>query len=254
MGTIRIRFILVALAVGFFAVGMAAFLNYFKYKSTFGEIVKQRVLVLGRGVENAIQASLSVGMQFSELGTLTSFIEREKAADRLILAIDVFDPSGRVIYSTDPARVRREVPAAWLRAAERSKTTEWSAEESDEFIAGISVKNQFDLTVGYLALRYSRDYMNRKSAEVGREILLAALSAFGLIALVAPLALVVVIRRFERDLLALESAVSHLEDGREPPAPVGSAFDGAIASLRDSLRGARQGLDEVRAKLDSAGS
>ena len=34
MGTIRVRFIVVALVVSFFAVGMAAFLNYFKYKST----------------------------------------------------------------------------------------------------------------------------------------------------------------------------------------------------------------------------
>ena len=45
MGTIRLRFIVVALVVSFFAVGMAAFLNYFKYKSTIGGIVKSRVLV-----------------------------------------------------------------------------------------------------------------------------------------------------------------------------------------------------------------
>ena len=48
MGTIRVRFIMVALVVSFFAVGMAAFLNYFKYKSTIGGIVKSRVLVIGR--------------------------------------------------------------------------------------------------------------------------------------------------------------------------------------------------------------
>ena len=70
MGTIRIRFILVALVVSFFAVGMSAFLNYFKYKSTIGGIVKSRVLVVGRGIENAVQASLQLGMQFSELSQL----------------------------------------------------------------------------------------------------------------------------------------------------------------------------------------
>jgi len=67
MGTIRVRFILVALVVSFFAVGMSAFLNYFKYKSTIGNIVKSRVLVVGRGIENSVQASLQLGMQFSEL-------------------------------------------------------------------------------------------------------------------------------------------------------------------------------------------
>jgi hypothetical protein len=253
MGTIRIRFILVALVVGFFAIGMAAFLNFFKYKSTLNEIVKERVLVVGRGIENAVQASLQVGMQFSELDMLSPLMQREKDTDRLIHGIDVFDPSGQVIYSTDPARVKREVPLAWMRAAERSKTTEWIAEEGNDYIAGISLKNNFDLTVGFLAMRYSRDYLQGASRDVGQQILVASLIAFVVVAFVTPLALVVVIRRFERDLQVLETAVTHLEDGSPPPQPTGSAFDGAIASLRESLGGAKRGLDEVRAKLDAAG-
>ena len=252
MGTIRIRFILVALVVGFFAIGMSAFLNFFKYKSTFGTIVKERVLVVGRGIENAIQASLNVGLQFSELSMLPPLMLREKATDKLIHGMDVFDPSGQVIYSTDPERVKREVPLAWMRAAERSKTTEWIAEEGDDYIAGISLKNNFDLTVGFLAMRYSRDYMDSASKEVAREILVASLIAFVVVAIVTPLALIVVIRRFERDLSTLESAVSHLEDRATPPPPTGSAFDGAIASLRESLQGVNKELDDVRAKLDAA--
>ncbi len=47
--------------------------------------------------------------------------------------------------------------------------------------------------------------------------------------------------------------VLHREDGSPPPQPTGSAFDGAIASLRESLRGARTDLDDVRRKLDAAG-
>ena len=253
MGTIRIRFILVALVVGFFAIGMSAFLNFFKYKSTFAEIVKERMLVVGRGIENAVQASLNVGLQFSELGTLPPLMQREMEADKLILGMDVFDPAGQVIYSTDDARTRREVPSGWMAAAQRSKTTEWTAEEGSEIIAGISLKNNFDLTVGYLAMRYSRAYVDTAASAVGREILIVSAIAFLLVALVTPLALVVVIRRFERDLGVLESAVTHLEDGSAPPQPTGSAFDGAIASLRESLRGVKADLDDVRHKLDTAG-
>lgn len=253
MGTIRIRFILVALVVGFFAIGMSAFLNFFKYKSTFAEIVRERVLVVGRGIENAVQASLNVGMQFSELGTLPPLMEREMAADKLILGMDVFDANGQVIYSTDPARVRREVQPGWLTSAQRSKTTEWSAQDGEEIIAGISIKNNFDLTVGYLALRYSRAYVDSAAGGVGREILSVSAIAFVAVALITPLALIVVIRRFERDLNVLETAVTHLEDGSPPPQPTGSAFDGAIASLRESLRGVKGELDDVRRKLDAAG-
>ncbi len=252
MGTIRIRFILVALVVGFFAIGMSAFLNFFKYKSTFGASVKERVLLVGRGIENAVQASLNVGMQFSELGTLPPLMQREMQTDKLIVGMDVFDPTGQVIYSTDAARVKHEVPASWIQAALRSKTTEWSAEEGDEVVAGISLKNNFDLTVGYLGMRYSRTYIQNASKGVGREILVASAIAFGVVALVTPLVLAIVIRRFERDLRVLETAVTHLEDGSAPPQPTGSAFDGAIATLRESLRGVKDDLDDVKRKLDAA--
>lgn len=253
MGTIRVRFILVALVVSFFAVGMAAFLNYFKYKSTISNIVKSRVLVVGRGIENSVQASLQLGMQFAELSQLPQLMQREKSSDRLIRGIDVFDVNGQVLYSTDRGRVGQKVPSAWTTAAERAKGTEWSNEAPGEYVAGISVRNAFNLTVGYLGLRYSREEVERAAATAGREILLAALASFAAILVVAPLALVVVIRRFERDLRALEAAASRLED-RTPQAPAaGSAFDGAIGHLRASLREANKSLDDLRARLDAAG-
>jgi hypothetical protein len=253
MGTIRVRFIMVALVVSFFAVGMAAFLNYFKYKSTIGNIVKSRVLVVGRGIENSVQASLQLGMQFNELSQLPQLMAREKTSDRLVRGIDVFDTSGQILYSTDRARVGQKVPGTWTGSAERTKATEWSTEESDEYVAGISLKNAFDLTVGYLALRYSRDEVERAAATAGREILLAAIGSFIGIAVVAPLALIVVIRRFERDLRSLEAAASHLEDRTQPMPAAGSAFDSSIGHLRASLRDANKSLDDLRAELDSAG-
>jgi hypothetical protein len=253
MGTIRFRFIMVALVVSFFAVGMAAFLNYFKYKSTIGNIVKSRVLVVGRGIENSVQASLQLGMQFSELSQLPQLMQREKSSDRLVRGIDVFDSSGQVLYSTDRGRLGQKVPSAWTAAAQRSKSTEWATDEANEFVAGISLKNAFDLTVGYLALRYSRDEVESAAAKAGREIALAALLSFLGIAIVAPLALIVVIRRFERDLRTLEAAASHLEDRAQPLPATGSAFDSAIGHLRASLRDANKALDDLRAKLDTAG-
>ena len=253
MGTIRVRFILVALVVSFFAVGMSAFLNYFKYKSTISGIVKSRVLLVGRGVEDSIQASLMVGIQFNEIGTLGEMLRREQLSDPLLRGIDVFDSNGQVIYSSDRARVGQKVPDAWIRAAERSKTSEWSAEAAQDYIAGISVKNSFDLTVGFLALRYARSEVDRAAAKAGAEILAASLTAFAGVAVFAPLALIVVIRRFERDLRSLEAAAGQLEEKGAPEPKAGSAFDAAIGSLRDSLDEANKSLDQLRAKLDAAG-
>lgn len=253
MGTIRVRFILVALVVSFFAVGMAAFLNYFKYKSTIGGIAKSRVLVIGRGIENTVQASLQLGMQFNELSQMNQMLARERSSDRMIRGIDVFDSNAQVLYSSDRSRVGQRVPDAWMAAAERSKTTEWSSEAADDYVAGISVRNAFDLPVGFLAMRYARDEVDRAAAAALREILASALTAFAAIAVIAPLALIVVIRRFETDMMALEAAAGHLED-RSESAPTGnSSFDTAIGTLRASLTEANGALDDLRAKLDAAG-
>jgi hypothetical protein len=157
----------VALVVSFSRSAWRRFLNYFKYKSTIGNIVKSRVLVVGRGIENSVQASLQLGMQFNELSTLPQLMQREKASDRLVRGIDVFDANGQVIYSTERGRVGQKVPGGWNLAAERSKTTEWTAEAPDEYVAGISLKNAFDLTVGFLALRYSRDEVERARRRPG---------------------------------------------------------------------------------------
>jgi uncharacterized protein involved in exopolysaccharide biosynthesis len=252
MGRIRVRFILVALVVSTFAIGMAAFLNYFKYKSTFGGVVRERVLVIGRGIENSVQTSLSLGMQFTELAALPTQISREQAADKIILGIDVFDHTGTAIYSTDRSRVGRGVPEGWVAAADRSKTNEWSLEEPDQYVAGISVKNSFNLTVGYVALRYSRDTVDHATASAGREILFSSLMALVGIAVIAPLALIVVIRRFERDLSALEHATTDLEDTDKSIPRAHSAFDMQIATLRASLREADNALDDLREKMDSS--
>src|SRR5687768_4221096 len=147
MGTIRFRFICVALVVSFFAVGMAAFLNYFKYKSTIGGIAKTRALLVGRGIESSVQASLQIGMQFAELSQLNQLMQRERTSDRLVRGIDVFDPTGQILYSTDASRVGDRVPAAWTSIGDRStpKNNEWSLEGDEEYVAGISVRNAFNL-------------------------------------------------------------------------------------------------------------
>ncbi|OYU68434.1 MAG: hypothetical protein CFE45_42795, partial [Burkholderiales bacterium PBB5] len=79
----------VAVVVCGFAVGMAGMLNYFKYRSTATNIVKERLLVTGRSIDGSIQSSLALGLQFADIGTLPGTMQRERATDDLILSIDI---------------------------------------------------------------------------------------------------------------------------------------------------------------------
>ena len=107
--------IAVAMLACLFAVGMAALLNYFKYRSTADRIVSARLIVLGKHIENSVQASVALGIAFDDLGTLTGLMKREQTADGLITEINIFDADGKPLYSTDQMRMAQHtVPASWL--------------------------------------------------------------------------------------------------------------------------------------------
>lgn len=253
MQTTRMRFFGVALLTGVFAIGMATFLNYYKYKSTLGQIVKTRMLEIGLGIENSIQSSLALDMSFSELGTLPSLLDREIATDRLIRGIDVFDSTGRVLYSTEYARVGQAAPQAWMVAIRRVKGREWDVEEARESISGMALKNNFDLTVGYIAMRYSRDEIERNVSAMGARLLAISAVVFGVIALLVLPALLVVIRGFERDLAAIEREIRNLGNPDAPPMAGHPALGGAVAEVRQVLLSARTELETARRYLAGRG-
>jgi hypothetical protein len=245
MKSTRSRFIWVAALVCLFATGMATFLNYYKYKSTIGDIVKSRLLVVGYTIENSIQSSLALGLSFGELGTLPAMMEREKGAEKLVTAIDVFEPSGKMLYSTNPARVGTAVPPAWTAAAKLSKDREWQVQEPGEYVAGFAIKNNFDLTVGYLAMRYSRDYVDRNVAEMGMRLLAIGAGAFAAAVALCALLLSFLLRGYEHDMKAIEDCIAGKRDASAVPV----AFRDSVDELRGAVDGADAGLARVRASL-----
>jgi len=250
MKSTRSRFIWVAILVFLFATGMATFLNYYKYKSTFAQIVKSRLLVIGYGIENSVQTSLGLGMGFSELGALPDLMEREKAADKLITGIDVFDSAGKMLYSTDPARVGKAAPERWVANATGigAKGKEWQAEDEREFVAGISLKNNFDLTVGYLALRYTRDHVDANVEKMGWRLLLIGAVTFACASAFAALILMLILRRYERDMQAIGERIAGGGEAQAVP----EAFRPPVEELRDAIAGADASIAGVRRKLQGA--
>ncbi|MFM9886457.1 MAG: hypothetical protein ACKVQT_25810 [Burkholderiales bacterium] len=248
MESTRIRMIVVAVVVCLFAVGMATFLNYFKYRSTADQIVKGRLVVTGRSIENSIQASLAVGLSFADLDTLPALMERERATDDVILGIKVFDTSGRPLYGTDPLRALRTVPNVWIEAARHAGDADWFVDGGAESAVGISIKNNFGLTVGYLALRYSREKIDHAAHAVGRELALAAFAVFVGVAAFASLALVVVMRRLERDMRTAEEALRSPTD-KVPHAAAQGPFGSALVQFAESVRMAEKQIAGIRTTL-----
>jgi hypothetical protein len=249
MESTRRQMVVVALMVCLFAVGMAGLLNYFKYRGTAERITKERLVVTGKLIENSIQSSLALGLQFSELGTLPGTMERERAADDLILGIDVFDTDGRPMYSTDRLRATRAAPAAWLAAAKRSGSKDWFVHDGAQSAAGISIENNFGLTIGYLALRYSAERLDAAAGQVGRQLALAGVLIFAVSAALATLLLMAVMRGVAADVKAVEAALQSPDTLHQARAGGTGLFGHALRRFVDTVRQAEAQIAELRGQL-----
>jgi len=251
MDSTKSRMMGVAVVVCGFAVGMAGLLNYFKYRATSDRLVTERLVVTGRSVENSIQSSLALGLQFSDIGTLPGILDREQATDNLIQGIDIFDTEGKLLYTTDRLRSARPVPTAWFTAARKAGTGHWLVDDGEDTAAGISVQNNFGLTIGYLALRFSSERVRDESHAVAREIALSSLIVFLASAGLSSVALLAVMRRLgsdvgrvEKALLAGDSARATAIASRGPFGPALLRFlkttrlaEAEVARLRSLLQG-----------------
>lgn len=250
MNTTRPQMILVAVLVCLFAVGMAGFLNFFKYRTNAERLIKERLVVTGTSVENSIQSSLALGLQFGDLGTLPGTLERERATDDLILSIEVFDTEGKPLYSTDRLRASRSVPAAWLNAARHASGADWFVKNGDESAAGIAIQNSFGLVMGYLALRYSEEKVSDSTNAVARELAVSAFAVFAAAAALASLALLTVMHGLERNFAAVEAELRSADPLRTSEAVRKGPFGRSLARFFERVRGAEAEIALLRGNLE----
>ena len=249
MKSIQRRMILVAVLVCGFAVGMAGLLNYFKYRSTAERLVHERLLATGQAIENTVQSSLALGLQFSDIGTLPATLARERATDDVILGIDVFDASGALLYSTERARLGRPVPAVWLDAIRRVGDKDWFVGDGSDSAAGISIQNNFGLTIGYLALRYSDARLNQAVHAVGWQLAGNALLVFVVSAAGASLALLRVMKGLTRDMRAVKETLRSADPVRAPADVRNGPFGRALRQYFETVRSTEAQITELRGQL-----
>ena len=247
------RMIGVAVVVCGFAVGMAGLLNYFKYRSTSNRLVTERLVVTGRSVESSIQSSLALGLQFSDIGTLPGTLEREQATDSLIQGIDIFDTEGKLLYSTDRLRSTRPVPAAWLAAIHRASEGDWLVNEDDVAAAGTTIRNNFGLVIGHLAIRYAADRVRDQSYTVGREIAISSFLVFLASAGLSSVALVAVLKRLDADVNQVEAALKAGDSARAVALASRGPFGPSMQRFLKTTRLAEAEIARLRSQLNPGG-
>lgn len=133
------RLVLVVAAAVLAIVIVVAAGAYLAGQRVTAEIERARVSHLLGNLRSTTEANLSIGLALDQVSSLQTRIEREKAGDPSILAIDIFNVAGRSIYSTDRGAVGEAVPDSWNKAPETEDI--WSQSARGETVFGTRFDN-----------------------------------------------------------------------------------------------------------------
>lgn len=136
------RLVLVVAAAVLAIVIVVAAGAYLAGQRVTAEIERARVSHLLGNLRSTTEANLSIGLALDQISSLQARIEREKAGDPSILAIDIFNAGGRSIYSTDRGAVGEAVPDSWRKPPEIDEI--WSQSNRGETVFG----SRFDNDLG----------------------------------------------------------------------------------------------------------
>ncbi|MFG1301094.1 hypothetical protein V5F49_14975 [Xanthobacter sp. V3C-3] len=193
------RLILVAVISVTAAVVAVAVIAFSASDKVGEEIERARVANLLGTLRASTEANLSIGLLLDQISLLQPRIEREKTNDPSILAIDVFNPGGRAVYSTDRSAIGEEVSQDWIRRL--GTDLAWTEAERGDTVFGTRFENDLGVAGG-IAVTVSDEARSARSGRLGLDLAsrtLVLVVATSLAAALAALAFTYVLTRpFER--------------------------------------------------------
>ena len=115
--------------------------------------VMQRDSYLLHSLRTAAENYLAIGLSLDQMQALQGLIERERASFAQVQAIDIFNASGSLLYSTDLNALGSPVPAHWRERL--ADSTPWSHEEAGQRQLGTRFDNDLGQAAGGIVLTVS---------------------------------------------------------------------------------------------------
>ena len=104
-------------------------------------------------LRDGLEKNLSLGFDLVDNTQAQILVEQFLDRDKGLRAVEIFDPAGRFLFSTDRGSVGERVPTSWLSALEMSKRDHpWRVVGTDEDVLGIPLYGAVDVPVGYIAV------------------------------------------------------------------------------------------------------
>jgi hypothetical protein len=183
-------------------------------------------------LRDTIEANVGLGLPLADVRVVQDLIERARAADGQLLAVEVFSPDGVSLFNTDRGSIGESISSDWQRAVRfRLENERWSVEEPGGIVVGQAIRNDFGEPVGYLALTLSGDAREKDAWSV--LVAIAERAAF-LVPAALLLVLLATTALFDRLDRGLKALAVRLKSASLPPREAPPATE--LAALADRFR------------------
>lgn len=224
---------LALVAILAFTLAMTTSFAYYKYETVYSSLVQSRYSFVVFTIKKKVEDSLSLGFALRQLRQVQDIIEREKVRDTQILAIEVYNANGEVLFDTDRGAIGTLVPDEWKESIRAAGSQPFGHVDDDTLIVGLPLVNSLGKAEGAVVLRYPGAYLERQVGGLLGDFARDALMVLVVFAAVAVAGLHWLFRRVSRKLDAMEFTLGAVmaRGGQAVPDPTADSFENRFAEF-----------------------
>ncbi|WP_141400560.1 hypothetical protein [Magnetospirillum sp. 15-1] len=243
---------LALLSILLFTLVVTAFFAYYKFESVYSAQVQSRYSFVVFTIKKKVEDSLNLGFALRQLRQVQEIIEREKSRDSQILAVEVYDYRGEVLFDTDRGAIGTKVSESLAEAIRSGMQQSFSVVDEDNLIVGLPLVNNLGKVEGGVVLRYPIAYVEKGVSGLLTQLLKSIAIALVGASVVAVVGLYALFGGVGRKLGSMEKTMGEVlaVGGQAIPEGGGDSFEARFAEF---VAKTRETIDHVKDATDEVG-
>ena len=152
---------------------LTAFIIFGKFDRSLSEFELSRYTFLLEDIQVVFVRDLDIGLGLDQIGNAESLLRRHISSGQGVIALALFDARGHVLARVGAWQFS-QVPGTWIARNDSGGNRPWTVATDDVLVAGMRLSNNFGMTVGGVALGYSRAEHQALLTEMAHKLTLAA--------------------------------------------------------------------------------
>jgi hypothetical protein len=238
---LNIRIVLPVMLITVLATALSAFLIFGKFDRSLTQFEQSRYAFVLSNIRSVFLRDLDLGLNLNQIGNAQTVLDRQASDDPDIVALVLFDGRGHVLARAGAQRFK-DVPPGWVGLNKAAAKHLWTTSEHNMMIAGLRLTNNFGVTVGGLAVGYSRAAHEAVLARMARGLTAATVVIATGAVLLTFLVSMALILKVRRTLNGVENELSGDE---------AYADGSAAAQVRSVAQAALKEIDAVNDQVSA---